>query len=235
MPTSSQGASPALRSRPVLFSGPMIRALLDGRKTQTRRAVRNVDTEEHPYVGTFDERDGLPVIVFSDAPGDAVLSRVEAKCPYGKPGDLLWVRETWCQGHERDADLNFVPDGDGYKSTVWYRAATPELRWYDDYERETNVPWRPSIHMPRWASRLTLEVTGVRVERLQEISADDCRAEGALLAEAIYWPTAAVSTYRDLWQSINGPESWDANPWVWVLEFKVHRCNVDAMPRHEAA
>jgi hypothetical protein len=131
-------------------------------------------------------------------------------CPYGVPGDRLWVRECWSclDSHSRPG------------SRIAFRADTA------DGERvRVDAPWRPSIHMPRWASRLTLEVTGVRVERLQDISEEDALAEGMerhLWEETMHGDThLQVLDYRALWESINGPGSWDANPWVWAVSFKL--------------
>ena len=189
------------KERPILFSGPMVRAILEGRKTQTRRIVKGVEF----IGGRGDENDpsawGYP---YPDREGYADLTD-GIPCPYGKPGDRLWVRETWqdwCPiwqgawcgcGSKEMAQNTHRP---AY-------AATPDERCHP-------AKWRPSIHMPRWASRITLEVVSVRVERLQEISNDDAIDEG----------TNGVDFFHDLWQSINGPGSWDANPWVWVVEFK---------------
>lgn len=160
-----------MKERPILFSGPMVRAILDGRKTQTRRVVK-------PRQGMLDDWTGLP-------------------CPYGKPGDRLWVRET-CYFEQPHGEVIYRADPGSEK------ALDPEF---------TGLRWRPSIHMPRWASRITLEIVNVRVERLQDIRVDDARAEGVTAK----WP---VHGFRNLWQSINGFGSWDANPWVWVVEFR---------------
>jgi len=171
-----------MTERPILFSAPMVRALLAGTKTQTRRALRDGTwwTPEHG------------VIRMAPA-GLACTGFAHVACPYGKPGNRLWVRETWAQHGLRAV----------------YRA--------DGDERPTGAgAWRPSIHMPRKLSRITLEVTGVRVERLQDISTSDCWAEGIPSSPDV----DPLHEYRDLWESINGTGSWDANPWVWVVEFK---------------
>jgi hypothetical protein len=133
------------------------------------------------------------------------------KCPFGVPGDRLWVRETWGDGEENNCEPG-----------VYYRATDPA---WD--EEETGFRWKPSIHMPRWASRITLEVTGVRVERLNDISEADAETEGCR-AEVISGTAgyddqgviSAVEKFRELWESINGPGSWAENPWVWVVEFE---------------
>lgn len=175
-----------MKARPILFSAPMVRALLDGRKSQTRRVVKPRD------YAWMDEHQGLR------EPDNA------ERCPYGKPGDRLWVRETWadCGGYFRYAATDDIH----------------ELR-----------KKRSPIFMPRVASRITLEITDVRVERLQDISEADARAEGAKSMDIVSGRQtldpnsrqgSCVSHYRTIWESINGIESWPLNPWVWVLVFR---------------
>ncbi len=186
-----------MKERPILFSAPMVRAILDGRKTVTRRLVK---PNPHKVDG------GVP---FTDAPawahaepGSAVM-----RCPYGVRGDRLYVRETWSAPHAYDhLPPRLIP-----KDARIHYAAT---------EDRGGLLWRPSIHMPRWASRITLEVTGVRVERLQDISEADALAEG--VSAILYEMRRATPRcdFQALWQSINGPDSWAANPLVWVIEFK---------------
>ena len=182
-----------MKERPVLFSATMVRAILDGRKTQTRRIVK----QKHlPFLENITGN-------FLDGKWD------QRPFPYGKPGDRLWVRETFCY-HD---DL----------AMYLYKA--------DDV---TCCKWKPSIHMPRIASRILLEVVNVRVERLNDISEEDAIAEGINLpspyvgigmdgevieSETISWMPSDY--YKELWESINVPGSWDLNPWVWVVEFKV--------------
>lgn len=187
-----------MRERPILFSGPMVRALLAGTKTQTRRAIK-----PQPYVDEMgnacwngwnygQDTSGRPL--FKTLASPIPLSRMKrVLCPYGQPGDRLWVREAWAA----------LTTGFAYRADpIWN--SPPAARWI------------PSIHMPRAASRITLEVTEVRVERLQDISEADAVAEGAFTDPAC----PAYDAYRSLWESINGPGSWDANPWVWVVEFQ---------------
>lgn len=167
-----------MADRPILFSAPMVRAMLAGTKTQTRRVAKPKRS----------------------------IEPMTDECPYGQPGDLLWVRETWAwYGCERDP------------REVLYRADTSNLP-------ESHGRWRPSIHMPRWASRITLRVTGVRVERLQDITEVDAIAEGAQPFRLPCHPQRETLRHVDgfalLWESINGAGSWDANPWVWVVEFE---------------
>lgn len=181
-----------MKERSILFSTPMARAILNGTKTQTRRIAKE-----------FEGKGDL----------DAILRRFpnQRGCPYGEPGDRLWVRETWAPH----------PDFPDMANRSVYRA-DPECKY--DVER-----WRPSIHMPRRASRILLEITGVRVERLQSISEQDARAEGVTLNEIGLFQVrhtpgdlhnVAVGAYRELWENINGAGGWDANPWVWVIEFR---------------
>lgn len=172
-----------MKERPILFSAPMVRALLDGSKTQTRRVVN----QRH-----------LAQIDLSRGGCKANWSK---PMPYGQPGDRLWVRETHCQ---------VVPRYGSSDPSALYRADLDPGQQYLCVDR-----WTPAIHMPRNACRITLEVTGVRVERLRDISETDALAEG------IDQDTCApVAVYRDLWESINGYASWDLNPWVWAVEFK---------------
>lgn len=185
------------KERPILFSGPMVRAILEGRKTQTRRVVNH-----QSYFPA--NRQTWPL----DANGLGAPGAIS--CPYGNPGQRLWVRETWQPG----------PD-----DSVAYRAS-------DDMNHNQ---WKPSIFMPRWASRITLEVTDVRVERVQAISRLDIVAEGwphderqALqIAQVIAGlddeviDDASIEWFADLWDSINAKRgySWESNPWVWVITF----------------
>ena len=192
-----------MTERPILFSAPMVRALLAGTKTQTRRALAT---------DLFISSGGAVVRMASVGPATTGIQ--EAHCPYWRaPGDRLWVRETWAAPHNCD-HLKPREIDDGWR--IHYAAT----------EERGGLLWRPSIHMPRWASRITLEVTGVRVERLQDISEADCQAEGiesyALNgAESVTGGlNLPAGYYRYLWESINGPGSWDANPLVWVVEFR---------------
>jgi len=201
-----------MKERPILFSAPMVRAILDGSKTQTRRVIK-----AQPNPGEWPLLD-----IAIDMRGNRVGAAVwwmdennqhgdERLCPYGQPGDRLWVRETFTATRDRE--------------TIIYRADP----LYADMLRGDlgrDWAWTSSIHMPRWASRILLEVTGVRVERIQDISEEDAKAEGAspTLTSLDATQFGAVGTcregFRQIWESINGEKSWDANPWVWVIEFK---------------
>ena len=214
----------AARERPILFSGPMVRALLAGRKTQTRRVVKNLP------VAAVEARRAttVPAHWFTDTGGQSTM----IACPCGAPGDRLWVKETHAivprtaYAMSEGVPQTLRPDDD--HDAAVYAA---------DWERSKPGRWRPSIHMPRWASRLTLEITDVRVERLHAITETDAEAEG--VREPSIGPIHMVSPERCgeidrakapalflwemLWRSINGTDSWNANPWVWVVTFKVVR------------
>lgn len=213
--------------RPILFSAPMVRAILEDRKTQTRRVART--RRIHATGGTLDETwmpmgRGRCIMLGKDGTWPATVLQL---CPYGKPGDRLWVRETWYCDH-MDC-INKIPkdrsahDAHADDSPLLYRAdgecceQIPEC----DHGGTGGAQWRPSIHMPRWASRITLEVTSVRVERLEDISEADSRAEGVEIAHAAdALCDCGRRTFRDLWERINGQGSWRKNPWVWVVSFK---------------
>lgn len=237
-----------MKERPILFSAPMVSAILDGRKTQTRRIVRIPE-----IVRSEGLDNGLTTIEWLDkhesGPGFYAWmteypdeGSASVKCPYGIPGDRLWVRETW-----------------GYVggSEYLYQQRSQDLGFRADWNALDPIPggkWRPSIHMPRWASRLTLEITEIRVQRLQEISEEDAKAEGITRRDPLpddygrnlpcshcgQRKSQHVGTVRAcfgshgeifnsgtfkggfswLWDSINGAGSWAANPWVWCVSFK---------------
>jgi len=204
------------KERPILFSAPMVRAILEDRKTVTRRAIKvqpHIDASGNFCVGSSNYG--------QDGYGKPVTKHfVSGCCPYGKPGDRLWVRETCFINDYRETK---VPEEERAETEIVYRA-DPLPCWEGE---ESEIRWRPSIHMPRWASRILLEITAVRVERLQDISRADIRAEGLqcppeLASDDVSpnyrdWYPAA---WRELWESINGADSWTTNPWVWVVEFK---------------
>lgn len=200
------------KERPILFSGEMVRAILDGRKTQTRRTLKNIIEGDNC---TLVKKLSPQRINVRDL-------RFLQFCHYGAVGDRLWVRETFCIGvRDSGEDVKI------YKASV-----------DDDTAKEFKGLWKPSIFMPRWASRILLEITAIRVERLHEISEQDAIAEGI---ECIKWPDSSVKhpsyttkspsgkrieslgakcSYLSLWESINGRASLESNPWVWVVEFK---------------
>lgn len=181
-----------MKERPILFSAPMVRALLNGTKTQTRRVVKFSDR-----LGRWDAQG------FHQVQPDAIIKapwteraiRWNIACSHGQPGDRLWVRESFSPYEHREG--------------CWY--------WADGRiaAHDCTKP-KPSIHMPRWASRITLEITGVRADRLQDISEADAQAEGVYTDPSC----PAYEAYEALWEVINGAGSWASNPWVWVIEFK---------------
>jgi len=204
-----------MKERPILFSAPMVRAILEGRKTQTRRIIKMPkEVVNHPewlmhnlvFMGKAHFNTGR-------APARGPMMDWDVVCPYGKPGDRLWVRETFQPIYPQDPLYNC-----GKPICYDYAATYRHGDRLGDAIGEKKK-WNPSIHMPRWASRITLEVTGVRVERLRDISGSDAVAEG--VRSRLPDNGVAVAEYRDLWQSINGAGSWEANPWVWVIEFEV--------------
>ncbi len=189
-----------MKERPILFSGPMVRAILEGRKTQTRRIVKQC----HMVMDHGEDAAGQCI--------NAGYIPCFPLCPYGHRGDRLWVRETWTCVHGVPS-AGGVPHPDDF---VRYRA--------DEGPGEQVITdvrcWHPSIHMPRVYSRILLEIVAVRVERLNEISGTDCIAEGIIEADAPQYVFGLHEAYRDLWESINGAGSWTENPWVWVVEFR---------------
>ena len=198
----------------------MVRAILAGTKTQTRRVVKHHPSDDGNMV-LVDHGDGWWPYRSDDSERPVVNGgdEIPYRCPYGQPGDRLWVRETWCCVHG-------VPDAGGKPHPddfVRYRADNgPGEQVITDVKA-----WHPSIHMPRVYSRILLEITAVRVERVQYISQDDSVAEGCddirdmlLVPGRIFYAGGPREAYRVLWDSINGPGSWAANPWVWVVEFR---------------
>ncbi len=181
------------KERPILFSAPMVRAILEGQKTVTRRVIKTQPGKVSAA--------GLPKFFEHGDTG----RRIIPKCPYGKPGDRLWVRETW----------GYWDDGCGTaeeSTSVIYKA---------DHERPEPKRWRPSIHMFRADSRIDLEITAVRAERLQDITQEHAEAElGGFNPYGRGQGVPACQRFARLWMDINGASSWEENPWVWVVEFK---------------
>ena len=219
-----------MTERPILFSGPMVRAILEGRKTQTRRVVK--PQPDHP---AFSRRkmlalddEGIDLYLH----GGPLLPRA-IRCPYGRDGNRLWVRESWSPDPPCDGPWGYISWAgcrDGKIAGVPERFRHPAFCNYAADWLHGPITWTPSIHMPRWASRINLRITGVRVERLQDISADDAKAEGISEFIGGWWcehddtPQIAGMTpqdgYRKIWERINGADSWAANPWVWVVSFE---------------
>lgn len=211
-----------MTARPILFAAPMVRALLEDRKTQTRRVVK-----PQPYVNGY-KFTGQDILCHEDnLPPSAMLLDIgrganryttsdlegrETSCPFGVPGDLLWVRETWLPRLNNQAAI--------------YRADWTDLDAAGFAGMYSDRGWRPSIHMPRWASRLTLKITDVRVQRVKDIDGLDAIAEGITRVEG----EAPWRTFRRLWDSLHqDDEAFLANPWVWALTFEVLHANVDAV------
>lgn len=210
------------KERPILFSGAMVRALLDGSKTQTRRAVKpqpNADTQH--WWTTFAASDVREIGKKVPRDGGEWCSRQTGKavrCPYGERGDRLWVREAWSYYWGGEYLYQKMPEcvlhrADGFPTSLGSRPNGADFRW------------RPSIHMPRWASRLTLEITDVRVQRLQDTSEGDAEAEGIDFMRHVPDVDETLSArqlYAALWDSINERRgfSWASNPWVWAITFK---------------
>lgn len=190
----------------------MVRAIIDGRKTQTRRICK------------LAMRDGMP---------EPEYQSLLKYCPYGQLGERLWGRESWQYydwSEEGEPCIRFASDNttkwpevhdDAWNDRlveIWEVLSRDKNFGIDNRARDRR--WRPSIHMPRWASRITLEVTGIRVERLNDISDSDSLAEGIYPTSTGLYLGSAIAEYRKLWEQINGAGSWDANPWVWVVEFR---------------
>jgi hypothetical protein len=242
-----------MKERPILFSARMVRAILEGRKTQTRRVMKPQPRLTPSGLMNWKGR------IIGEVPhesGDFTrYDEVTPLCPYGQPGDRLWVRETWCQKID-DGRYVYNAAGNLDPSCCWYRASDHDVRADDGdggqkYLRDGREasPWRPSIHMPRWASRLLLEVVEVRVQRVQDISEEDAKAEGVEMSGVGYlnylwhghfnhgdgnrlsnaWPYQysnyedAADSFSSLWQLINSRRGhpWDSNPWVWAITFSV--------------
>lgn len=202
-----------IKERPILFSAPMVRAILEGRKTVTRREVKKQAALDCLAAG-FEP-------AFLALPGNSDL------CPYGKLGDRLWVRETFID--LRGTGVEHRPDPDGPLQRYAYAADCRPGSHSDEARKDFGLKYKPSIHMPRAGCRILLEITDVRVERLQDISADQCLAEGVQpfgddngfhIEDGKFYTDHPLETFAGLWQSINGIESWRANPWCWAVSFK---------------
>lgn len=223
-----------MRERPILFSGPMVRAILEGRKTQTRRVVKpQPDTTSDGFA-----RVKIGPHTHSGPTAYLLEKLAQFSCPFGQPSDRLWVRETWapmCRVADPYCECE-TPEAIAAHHYVEYRADTDNPYpgdWPAEEARENeDAPrWRPSIHMPRPVARLLLDITGVRIERLCQISQDDALAEGIeyrgdrIQDGRMTGPNGKSLTgeFRDLWDALNAKRGhgWDANPWVWVIEFEV--------------
>lgn len=217
-----------MTERGMIFNSDMVRAILDGRKTQTRRIIKDCTVGRDPiskfiqigkkFIGCYPE----------DVP-----ELIRECCPYGVPGDRIWVRETF-QGPLFDFEQMeaYQEDSSKFKKPEFcvYKADGKPAPEFFDADDNLHCGWRPSIHMPRWASRITLEITGVRVEQLKSISEEEARSEGVARLREGFWKhyqpgwtqhqLSARGSFATLWDSIYGFGDWDRNPWVWVVEFK---------------
>jgi hypothetical protein len=223
-----------MTARPILMSGPMVQALLDGTKTQTRRVV---NPRIYVELTASDDPESITTgAVQQSDPAFGVACKQYVRCPYGAVGDQLWVRETWqyadwtedgmpwiryrADDATRFVDGHLLTEADCDRLTDrWESLSDPANVAIDG--KAADRTWRPSIFMPRWASRITLTIADIRVQRLQEISDSDCVAEGISVAPIARSEISPFEFYRDLWESINGAESWALNPWVWALTFRV--------------
>ncbi len=203
-----------MKERGMIFNADMVRAILDGRKTQTRRPIKWKQTR---FTEIGEREDGSKWPWSEDAEHACDFWH---PCPFGAVGDRIWVRETWAEAGASAPDLKL------------YRANYPEHvpSIYENVPPAKEIHWTPSIHMPRWASRILLEITGVLVERLNTISEHDAQAEGVARLRGGFWKhyqpgwtqhqLSARGSFVTLWKSIYGEEGWKSNPWVWVIEFK---------------
>ena len=242
-----------MKERGMIFNSEMVRAILDGRKTQTRRIMKVqpesnqlgllliTDSTKHSDIGKYHWAE-------SNATGNHVRSKLFSS-PFGAVGERIWVRETWAPlGNEDGCYVDWEDNlckGDERSAARIYRASCeqrpgdyglwsiPDDAYWKPHTKEHKFEgaWRPSIHMPRWASRILLEITDVRVERLNAISEEDARAEGIIDGGCLNCGEPepcgcanpepdATDAFAYLWQSVYGQESWNANPWVWVISFE---------------
>lgn len=216
-----------ITERGLIFNGEMVRAILDGRKTQTRRIIKDWT------VG----RDSISKFIqigkkFIGCYPEDVPELIRECCPYGVPGDRIWVRETF-QGPLFDFEQMeaYQEDSSKFKKPEFcvYKADGKPAPEFFDADDNLHCGWRPSIHMPRWASRITLEITGVRVEQLKSIREEEARSEGVARLREGFWKhyqpgwtqhqLSARGSFATLWDSIYGSGEWERNPWVWVVEF----------------
>lgn len=225
------------KEHPLILSGPMVRAYLAGRKTQTRRSIKPQPEEVQ---AAYQAQDGSWIFWYPDSPNLAERTKKlyksgGFKCPHGRPGDRLWVREKFAYGYRGENKENnyvvFFDGGQKYRDGAYY---SPQQEYSQD--AFSHIKWKPSIHMPRWASRIILEITNIRVERVQAISEEDAIAEGVewlypghegvykdYLLRTLNGCVTAKESYMTLWESLyrRKPKlQWQANPWVFVIEFR---------------
>lgn len=209
----------AIKERPIIFSGPMVRAIIEGRKNQTRRVMKTQPIDVIPFEGN--QAGKWVGLIHRGERADENRGLVFT-CRYGRVGDRLWVRETFSIEDGVKDESGKDPDFIQYKADSAAQILDRHGRATGKFFVSDNGlihKWKSSIHMPRWASRITLEITGVRVERLQDISDDDCLAELGEFRSMSFSKLRKLA-FLALWESINGPDSWSLNPWVWVIEFR---------------
>lgn len=204
-----------MKERGIIFNAEMVRAILDGRKTQTRQMI---DWRRTRFTEIGERDDGTP---WPWSENCEKACDYWHECPFGDVGDRLWVRETW-QGTLVDYENanKFYKDPEPFQTikNCVYKADAGPCPEYFDADDNLRYGWKSSAQMPRWASRILLEITGVRVERLQDISGEDARSEGFICDDS---PAMGdIDEFSHIWKSIYGENSWQANPWVWVIEFK---------------
>ncbi len=225
-----------MKERPIIMGADSVMAILGGRKTQTRRVVKPqpihmpegayIDPYNHNYehftAWTLDDKMLLNC-------GGNIKNTAHWKCPYGVIGDRLWVRESWASlgFHEDNVPIHVLKDNDGIEHDVVYSAECPDFEWLDEngsceYNKNGTQAshWKSPMFMPRWASRITLEITAIRVERLQDITEDDAIKEGF---HNYGTEVDTLDAFCEAWQSLNAKRGypWESNPWVWVVSFKV--------------
>lgn len=229
-----------MKTKPILYSAPMVKSLLNDTKTQTRRTkgleVINENPDDYTFVSFLIDAYHNGVAVFKNSDGKNVI----VKCPYGFPGDVLWVRETWSSTvninkqhpwpNRPHVEIEKYDDSDAVLWTAYIFRADGEWNWTDDDGFSTEQSfWKPSIYMPKAACRLWLKIKDIRVERLNIISEGDAKAEGVEKWDNVNYKIygsdagkteSSIKSFSTLWQSINGPDRWAANPYVWVIEFE---------------
>ncbi|KKL63044.1 hypothetical protein LCGC14_2179100, partial [marine sediment metagenome] len=214
---------------PIIFNTEMVKAILDNRKSQTRRVIKPQPTPEPDRIEYYGEKIGWGWVPTSRSGKIGIFKPPGYKCPYGEIGEKMWVRETWAKVGDNEDDIHGSRYCGSYGS-VYFKA--------DYLPSDDHLKWKPSIFMPRWASRIDLEITDIRVERVQDIKERDCESEGIEVAESIgdyagaLWTARtekatfnfsnAQSAFQYLWDSINAKRGygWKVNPFVWVIDFK---------------
>jgi hypothetical protein len=209
-----------MKERPILFNTDMVKAILDGRKTQTRRPVKNQPSNGWGFEGTFGhiksahpKKGKFGAFIRRGVGTDFPETDIEVS-PFGMPDEHLWVRETFAVGLCTESTI-------AYRAT--HKPSDLEEGWFE------TIQWKPSIHMPRWVCRLVLEITNVRLERVQDITEDDAKAEGTITEEmaakdGLAWRFGDRKQFQDMWAKVY-PNSWESNEWVWVIEFKIAELN----------